>query len=439
MDKLRHESVNFRLKNVLRVLISAGADVNMICNGFTALIYACICLTPGSRSHIGRSSGRDPRHEVVEILLQHSTAETINFRDVIGYTALIHAGDARIIQSLVDSGADVHALINNGLNALTLNCLWPSPCPEIMRVLIAAGSSFINCCNDDGDSLVMMFIKSCRTRHLRSELILDVLRILVETGVDMSARNNEGKSVLLVAVETLYRYDQVEINHEVIKLLIAAGAAAMLNMCGIDGLTLFTAMNCYGRMLNSDMILFMIRCGLNVTDISRSGETALMRILRNIPVDNAAVETLLRNGASETINHICPDGRCALALAVSPFNSQPTETVRLLIQYRADLSIPAVSMSALTMACGSPSLTRLLLDLGADVNARDANGQTVILRRLAPGNESFRMLIDAGARLMDTDNDGNTSVMCLFEDTFDCDITAEIETICAEIDRYHRF
>jgi ankyrin repeat protein len=84
-------------------------------------------------------------------------------------------------------------------------------------------------------------------------------------------------------------------------------------------------------------------------------------------------------------------------------------------------------------------MTRLLLDLGADVHARDNNGQTVILRRLAPSNESFRMLIDAGARLMDTDNDGNTSLMCLFEDIDypDYDITAEIEMISAEIDRYH--
>jgi ankyrin repeat protein len=306
-----------------------------------------------------------------------------------------------------------------------------------MRILIAAGSSFINSSNDDGDSLVMMFIKSCGRAHLPSGLILEVLRILVDTGVDMRARNNQGKSVLLVAVEIFY--NPFGMTHEVLKGLISACDAEVLNMCDNNGKTLFAAMSSRGHMIpiSSDMLLFMVRHGLDVTGTSRTGETVLMRILWSGFSDAAAIEALLQSGASETINHICSEGRCALALAISPISNQPPEIFLMLIQYGADLSIPAVSKSAFTMAFGYTNRTRLLLHLGADVNARDENGQTVILRRLEPGNEAVHMLIDAGARLMDTDNYGNTSVMYLFTSFADCDITAEIEMIRAEIDRYH--
>jgi ankyrin repeat protein len=240
-------------------------------------------------------------------------------------------------------------------------------------------------------------------------------------------------------VEVLqYRLDIIR---DVLKLLIPVCGAAVLNTCDNNGLTLFAELICHERILTNDMLQLMLRHGFDITDTSKFGETVLMRIVNNRFIDVETVETLLRNGASETINHIyhyrIP--LCALAYAVSPFSSKSPEIVRLLIQYGADLSIPVVSYSALTVAYDTPSMTRLLLDLGADVHARDNNGQTVILRRLAPSNESFRMLIDAGARLMDTDNDGNTSLMCLFEDIDypDYDITAEIEMISAEIDRYH--
>jgi ankyrin repeat protein len=440
MDKFWHGFEKCCLVEILQTLISAGSDVNMTCKGSTALMYACSQTPPDDISRImagtgvGRSSSRDPHQQVVEALLQHSTAETINFRDAKGYTSLMLARNARIVQSLIGAGADVHVLANNGLNALMLNCFWRSPCPEIMRILIAAGSSFINGCNDDGDSLVMMFIKSTRETYLRSERVLEILRIFAEAGVDMSSRNNQGKSILFVAVETLYH--RQDIIHEVIKLLISACDAEVLNMCDNNGKTLFEAMN--SHVLTNDMLLYMIRHGLDVTATSLCGETVLMRVLCYRISDAATIETLLQNGASETINHICHEGRCALALAVSHFGSQSPEIVHLLVQYGADLSIPAVSKSALSMAYGNMSMTRLLLDLGADVNARDAKGQTVLLRRLAPGNEAFQMLLDAGARLMVTDNDGNTSVMRLFEYDVDGDITAEIEMIRAEIDRYHR-
>ena len=59
---------------------------------------------------------------------------------------------------------------------------------------------------------------------------------------------------------------------------------------------------------------------------------------------------------------------------------------------------------------GTPENLKVLLDAGADVNARYADGRTVLMRAADEGTpEDLKVLLDAGADASMEDSDGKTA------------------------------
>jgi uncharacterized protein len=115
--------------------------------------------------------------------------------------------------------------------------------------------------------------------------------------------------------------------------------------------------------------------------------------------DAGEIETLLAGNRS-LVNAVSPDGWLPLHLSA---HFGHTDAVRALLNKgeKADAaSTNAMRNTALHAAAAgrAPAVARLLLDAGADVNARQSGGWTPLHSAAQSGNVEFaRVLVEAGA------------------------------------------
>jgi ankyrin repeat protein len=112
------------------------------------------------------------------------------------------------------------------------------------------------------------------------------------------------------------------------------------------------------------------------------------------------------------VSGLAPDGFSALHLAV--FFAHPS-TAQLLLDRDADVNAEADNSSHVqplhSAAAGrSAECVRILLDAGADVDARQHGGYTALMEAALQGNEEMvRALLDAGADPGLTDDSGRSA------------------------------
>ena len=122
---------------VIQTLINLDANVNIIINRQTALIWAVLRGDP----------------EIVKLLI--NAKATLNFQDEFGRNALMEAvlnGYTEIVILLLDAGAELNAKDNNGYTALTLAV--SKDYTEIAKLLINAGAD-LNIEDRDGQTALM--------------------------------------------------------------------------------------------------------------------------------------------------------------------------------------------------------------------------------------------------------------------------------------------
>jgi len=181
----------------------------------------------------------------------------VNERDVNGGTALLYAawqGQTEVAQLLIEAGADVNAQTNYGWTALMSASYRGNP--EFTQLLIDYGAD-VKIKNNSGDTvlkvaheskhkevLALLIETSESTPELYSELFravnfndYDEVKWLIEAGVDIEARNNEGRTALMLASRGGHTY--------VVKLLIEAGAN--VNVQDNEGSTALMLADQYGH------------------------------------------------------------------------------------------------------------------------------------------------------------------------------------------------
>ena len=207
----------------------------------------------------------------------------------------------------------------------------------------------------------------------------DIVHLLLEYGLDLEAKDNGGRTALLIAAQ---QYDS---SVELINLLIDRGA----NVYARDNMNQ-TAL--FGITLGVKVAKLLVHRGVDVNARDNIGRTALFTAVDRYAPSLNVINILIDNGVD--INARDNTGRTALFTAVDSFG-QSLNVINILIDNGADINASDNSgQTALFAAVGSGKqpvdAARLLIDRGADVDIQDADGQTFLM---SAWNEKMKDLI----------------------------------------------
>lgn len=152
---------------------------------------------------------------------------------------------------------------------------------------------------------------------------IEVVKILIENGADIDARNNENSTALIEASSFYY---------EVVKLLIENGAD--INAKDYGGTTALMNASTEDDYINCEICKTLIENGANVNDKDLQGANALIYGSTFLKWDLSIIKLLIDSGIE--INAQDKDGYTALMEATISGNY---ETVKLLIENGADINI----------------------------------------------------------------------------------------------------
>jgi ankyrin repeat protein len=234
-----------------------------------------------------------------------------------------------------------------------------------MRSLLARGAD-ANARDADGNTVLMNWTDS--TLSVSDSGRMRNMQLLLDHGADINARNNKGETALMLEVEA----NMEGMDNGIVRYLLQWGAQA--NKADNEGTTALM------RVHNSESIArTLLEYGAFVDARDHEGRTALMHAVKSAgnsldPNDSLKVAALLlRSGAA--VNAHDKTGRTPL------MHADTIETVRLLLQHGADLAARDFSgNTALHFAFQDESSLAFLLTRGADINAQNKDGETVLMR-----------------------------------------------------------
>lgn len=121
-SQMRTKDMNIRRKEIVRVLVENGADVNANDHRYSALVLAA------------RGDTKIDA-EIVKILVENNA--DVNIKSIFSRTPLMFAGSAEIARYLIKNGADIEAQDEFGQTPL----MFSVNNFEVMKVLVKAGSN----------------------------------------------------------------------------------------------------------------------------------------------------------------------------------------------------------------------------------------------------------------------------------------------------------
>lgn len=303
--------------DVASILVDSGADVNSYSNSGEMPLFHAV-----STKNI----------RTVELLLSKG-ADSNKYRDQSGSTALMYAalvGATDIAKKLIEAGADVNAIDNNGQTPL---------------------------------------LKVANMRKVNPA----ILSVLLDHGADINAQDRRGFTFLHYIASHV-----VENGKEAATIAIARGANVQAKIKAekfSDSMEGYTPLQLIALTGQAEIGALLIANNANVNELTKDQLTPMdIAIIHN---NVATARLLLEHGADIKTN----SGRDAGSPLHHAVQAGNLEITSMLIAKGADLNAPDASgMSPLHLAVknGHQELTQLLLVHGADVNAVDNNGLSPI-------------------------------------------------------------
>ena len=247
----------------------------------------------------------------------------------------------------IKAGADVNARNQDGQTPLIVATLHEHI--PIMEMLIDKGAD-VNCWDANHETAL---------HHAVRKYSRNTMRVLIETGADVNAPNKYAETPLMLAV-----FSEII---EIVEMLINHGAEIDLYY----GFNSETALNYAAKQISGKTLKLLITIG---ADVNFGPQTALKTAVCYGHTDN--VLTLIKAGADlniRTQGRECLTGAFQLLLLSGKY-----KYVKMLIEAGADVNVTMKkdiqSSLIYTARLGNTECAKLLLNAGAVVNVRQADG-----------------------------------------------------------------
>lgn len=259
-----------------------------------------------------------------------------------------------LFKKLIEYGLDIHAKDRRG-NGI-LHYVLKSRKERLVNSVKLLIDKHIDCSHQDrfGRTSIMQ-----KLRH--SKEMEQVIELIVQNGADVNARNRQGKTALMYNLQS----------PEICSLLIRIGA------------------------------------DLDIKD--NRGKSLISELIKGSSVE--AITLFLENGLD--INKRSKNGRTSLFYAIYPRNEKKLD---FLIQKGGKANISDINGQTPLMKAVNTNIeiVKTLIDNGADINAKDNHGTSVLMYAATLGKLEIRdkmimFLINSGASIQAKNNEGNTA------------------------------
>lgn len=328
-----------------------------------------------------------------------------SFKDGIdrkGQTAIMRAISAfrchydmpRVVKLLVDGGADLSLQDRDGKTAFSLAI--EKRALEVLKVLIDAGETLSSCTKDDCTKILHMAL-----RYQREELVTR----LIAAGADVNSKEKDKNEKSTLNGHTARCLESIILTYE---------GEGLIDTDVSGNSPLFKSLQ------SEKIVTHLIAAGADVNFKDDNGCTPLLAALNREHLK--ALDLLLKAGADRTVADNC--GVTALHLAARCRMVPPSvitfaeEQIQqgTSVNVRDHLDRTPLHYAALV---GNHRIMKLLISLGADVNAVDVYGKTPVGLSAKCSVKDCRlvkdMLINAGADLTIRDKQGKTALHTSFE------------------------
>src|SRR3990167_5982453 len=228
--------IAYQLKNnivIIERLIELGVDINIQNNeGQTILHIACqnkddsniigLLSTLGVDVNIQNNEGRTVLHiacqnkdiELIYKLLEFGAGPNIKDDNYLTplMLAIKNSLPVEIMNRMIDSGADINIKCNiNNWQALDYAINNPSHCLEHLYRILQLNPS-ISHGYSSGCTRLMIFLSHIgkyRQCDDTRPLILDIIKLFIELGVNLNRRNNDGKTAIHVILDGKFIYRDI--------------------------------------------------------------------------------------------------------------------------------------------------------------------------------------------------------------------------------------
>jgi ankyrin repeat protein len=246
-----------------------------------------------------------------------------------------------------------------------------SASPAHIKELLAAGAE-IDCANEEGETVLM---RAARSDQLKT------VKALIGLHARVNARDKSGRTALFYAFMGNGQYNPTP---QMIEVLLDAGAE-------------INAVSKYGETPLKMALTLQSQSALSLQQSMRAAEAGhyyIGEILqRTLTTDKAALVALLKQRGARA------------GLAEAAFSGD-SDTIQSLLRNGADIHSSAVT-SALETAIRieDPGVVKLLLAAGADPNARDREGMSLLMQAVGEGRLPIvQAILDGGAKITPQDS-----------------------------------
>ncbi|MDE2984812.1 MAG: ankyrin repeat domain-containing protein [Gemmatimonadota bacterium] len=385
----------FRHPEILEILVAAGADVNdrnergrsvllsalgSPADRVVAVVRRLLDLGAdiGAPDLLHEAARRDDNPELITVLVGAGVG--VNARDDRGTTPLLQAVESKWpanVAALLEAGADVHAVTQDGDTPLHLAAMWPP--------------------------------KSYGRRDDPLEPDTLMVIALVAAGADIDARNNRGETPLHAATKNRHR--------PVADKLLALGA----DPGAVDDLgraprppVCDWANRDFFRRAPLEGVLVCIQAGADVHARDERDETPLHLLVEygSSGDDPAGIVTaFVEAGADPNARNLW--GATPLHGAVGG----STDLAAALLDAGADVNArdnrggtPLHRVAVVRSGESAASMVHLLVEAGADVHATDSGGRTALHRALQQDEPAtVSSLIELGSDIAARDDSGHVA------------------------------